>query len=149
MGIFSIANQHIRFAVKLATAIVLALFVGFHFQLETPRWAVLTAAIVAAGPAFAAGGEPYSGAIRYRGFLRIIGTFIGCIAGLVIIIAMIRAPLLMILVCCIWAGFVLDILAGTNRKLVRVGAGRLYRADHCDHHSAGTIAYAAVCRRTL
>ncbi|MDB6984696.1 hypothetical protein PM017_25065, partial [Escherichia coli] len=25
MGIFSIANQHIRFAVKLATAIVLAL----------------------------------------------------------------------------------------------------------------------------
>ena len=37
MGIFSIANQHIRFAVKLATAIVLALFVGFHFQLETPR----------------------------------------------------------------------------------------------------------------
>lgn len=105
MGIFSIANQHIRFAVKLATAIVLALFVGFHFQLETSRWAVLTAAIVAAGPAFAAGGEPYSGAIRYRGFLRIIGTFIGCIAGLVIIIAMIRAPLLMILVCCIWAGF--------------------------------------------
>lgn len=105
MGIFSIANQHIRFAVKLASAIVLALFVGFHFQLETPRWAVLTAAIVAAGPAFAAGGEPYAGAIRYRGMLRIIGTFIGCIAGLVVIIAMIRAPLLMILVCCIWAGF--------------------------------------------
>ncbi|EHJ80718.1 hypothetical protein LTSEBAI_4514, partial [Salmonella enterica subsp. enterica serovar Baildon str. R6-199] len=47
MGIFSIANQHIRFAVKLACAIVLALFIGFHFQLETPRWAVLTAAIVA------------------------------------------------------------------------------------------------------
>ncbi|STG50549.1 p-hydroxybenzoic acid efflux pump subunit B [Escherichia coli] len=150
MGIFSIANQHIRFAVKLATAIVLALFVGFHFQLETPRWAVLTAAIVAAGPAFAAGGEPYSGAIRYRGFLRIIGTFIGCIAGLVIIIAMIRAPLLMILGVLYLGRFLyLDILAGTNRKLVCVGAGRLYRADHCDHHSAGTIAYAAVCRRTL
>ncbi|VDZ71473.1 p-hydroxybenzoic acid efflux pump subunit B [Atlantibacter hermannii] len=61
MGIFSIAPQHIRFALKLATAIVLALFIGFHFQLETPRWAVLTAAIVAAGPAFAAGGEPWSG----------------------------------------------------------------------------------------
>lgn len=105
MGIFSIANQHIRFAVKLACAIVLALFVGFHFQLETPRWAVLTAAIVAAGPAFAAGGEPYSGAIRYRGMLRIVGTFIGCIAALIIIISMIRAPLLMITVCCIWAGF--------------------------------------------
>ena len=104
MGIFSIANQHIRFAVKLACAVVLALFVGFHFQLETPRWAVLTAAIVAAGPAFAAGGEPYAGAIRYRGMLRIVGTFIGCIAALVIIITMIRAPLLMLLVCSIWAG---------------------------------------------
>ena len=105
MGIFSIASQHLRFAIKLAFAIVLALFVGFHFQLETPRWAVLTAAIVAAGPAFAAGGEPYSGAIRYRGMLRICGTFIGCVAALVIIITMIRAPLLMIMVCCLWAGF--------------------------------------------
>jgi p-hydroxybenzoic acid efflux pump subunit AaeB len=66
---------------------------------------VLTAAIVAAGPAFAAGGEPYAGAIRYRGMLRIVGTFIGCIAALVIIITMIRAPLLMLLVCSIWAGF--------------------------------------------
>lgn len=105
MGIFSIASQHIRFAMKLACAIVLALFVGFHFQLETPRWAVLTAAIVAAGPAFAAGGEPYSGAIRYRGMLRVVGTFIGCIAALTIIMLMIRTPLLMLIVCCIWAGF--------------------------------------------
>ncbi len=105
MGIFSIANQHVRFAIKLACAIVLALFVGFHFNLETPRWAVLTAAIVAAGPAFAAGGEPYSGAIRYRGMLRIVGTFIGCVAALVMIIGMIRAPLVMLMVCCLWAGF--------------------------------------------
>ena len=105
MGTYTIAPQHLRFAIKLACAVVLALFVGFHFQLETPRWAVLTAAIVAAGPAFAAGGEPYSGAIRYRGMLRIAGTFIGCIAALVIIILMIRAPLLMMLVCCLWAGF--------------------------------------------
>ena len=104
MGIFTIATQHVRFAIKLACAIVLALFVGFHFQLETPRWAVLTAAIVAAGPAFAAGGEPYSGAIRYRGMLRIAGTFIGCIAALTIIITMIRSPLMMLMVCCIWAG---------------------------------------------
>lgn len=105
MGLLSIASQHLRFAFKLAFAVVLALFVGFHFQLETPRWAVLTAAIVAAGPAFAAGGEPYSGAIRYRGMLRIVGTFIGCIAGLAIIIVLIRTPLLMLMVCCIWAGF--------------------------------------------
>ncbi|PVF13247.1 p-hydroxybenzoic acid efflux pump subunit AaeB, partial [Yersinia pestis] len=75
----------LRFAFKLSFAIVAALFLGFHLQLETPRWSVLTAAIVSAGPAFAAGGEPFSGAIRHRGWLRIIGTFIGCIGGLVII----------------------------------------------------------------
>lgn len=102
---YFISRLHLRFAIKLAFAIVLALFVGFHFQLETPRWAVLTAAIVAAGPAFAAGGEPYSGAIRYRGMLRIVGTFIGCIAALIIITTLIRAPVVMLLVCCIWAGF--------------------------------------------
>lgn len=102
---YHISRLHVRFAIKLAFAIVLAIFIGFHFNLETPRWAALTAALVAAGPAFAAGGEPYSGAIRYRGMLRIIGTFIGCAAALVIIISFIRAPVVMLLVCCLWAGF--------------------------------------------
>ncbi|HEY0211724.1 p-hydroxybenzoic acid efflux pump subunit AaeB [Acerihabitans sp.] len=93
-----------RFAVKLTFAILLALFLGFHFQLETPRWSVLTAAIVAAGPAFAAGGEPFAGAIRHRGMLRIVGTFIGCAGALVIITLTIRAPVVMLLLSCIWAG---------------------------------------------
>ncbi len=93
-----------RFAFKLSFAIVLALFVGFHFDLETPRWSVLTAAIVAAGPAFAAGGEPFAGAIRYRGMLRIIGTFIGCIGALAIVTLSIRAPVVMLMLSCIWAG---------------------------------------------
>ncbi len=93
-----------RFAIKLTFAILLALFLGFHFQLQTPRWSVLTAAIVAAGPAFAAGGEPFAGAIRHRGMLRIIGTFIGCLGALVIITLTIRAPVVMLLLSCIWAG---------------------------------------------
>ena len=37
MGTYTIAPRHLRFAIKLACAVVLALFVGFHFQLETPR----------------------------------------------------------------------------------------------------------------
>lgn len=94
----------LRFACKLTFAVVSALLLGFHLQLETPRWSVLTAALVAAGPAFAAGGEPFAGAIRQRGWLRIIGTFIGCIGGLAIIILTIRAPVLMLLLCCLWAG---------------------------------------------
>lgn len=94
----------LRFPLKLTFAILLALFVGFEFNLETPRWAVMTAAIVGGGTAFIAGGDPFSGALRHRGMLRIIGTFIGCIAALVIMIATIRAPVVMLLLCCIWAG---------------------------------------------
>jgi len=94
----------LRFPLKLTFAILLALYVGFEFNLETPRWAVMTAAIVAGGTAFVAGGDPFSGALRYRGMLRIVGTFIGCIAALTIMIATIRAPVVMLLLCCIWAG---------------------------------------------
>lgn len=96
--------EFLRFPVKLTFALVLALMLGFHLNLETPRWAVMTAGIVAGGTAFAAGGDPYSGALRYRGVLRIIGTFIGCIAALTIMIATVRAPVVMLLLCCIWAG---------------------------------------------
>lgn len=95
---------HWRFAFKLTFAILLALVLGFHFQLQTPRWSVLTAAIVTADPAFAAGGEPFAGAIRHRSLLRIIGTFIGCLGALVIIILTIRAPVVMLLLSCIWPG---------------------------------------------
>lgn len=95
----------LRFPIKLTFAIVLALLIGFHFNLETPRWAVMTACIVAGGTAFAAGGDPFSGALRHRGMLRIIGTFIGCLAALTIMIATIRAPVVMLLLCCLWAGF--------------------------------------------
>ncbi|SFN26957.1 p-hydroxybenzoic acid efflux pump subunit AaeB [Izhakiella capsodis] len=96
--------HQLRFPIKLTFALVLALTIGFHFNLETPRWAVMTACIVAGGTAFVAGGDPYSGALRYRGMLRIIGTFIGCIAALAIMITTIRAPVVMLLLCCIWAG---------------------------------------------
>lgn len=94
----------LRYPIKLTFAILLALCVGFEFNLETPRWSVMTAAIVAGGTGFAAGGDPFSGALRHRGMLRIIGTFIGCIAALAIMITTIRAPVVMLLLCCIWAG---------------------------------------------
>ncbi|MBS0857377.1 MULTISPECIES: p-hydroxybenzoic acid efflux pump subunit AaeB [unclassified Tatumella] len=96
--------QYLRFPVKLTFAILLALMLGFYCNLETPRWAVMTAGIVAGGQAFAAGGDPYSGALRHRGVLRIIGTFIGCIAALTIMIFTAQAPVVMLMLCCAWAG---------------------------------------------
>ncbi|WP_241606044.1 p-hydroxybenzoic acid efflux pump subunit AaeB [Rosenbergiella epipactidis] len=97
--------QFLRFPVKLTFAVLLAMLLGFYFNLETPRWAVMTAGIVAGGQAFAAGGDPYSGALRYRGLLRIIGTFLGCIAALAIVMTTIRAPMIMLFLSCLWAGF--------------------------------------------
>lgn len=94
----------LRFACKLTLASVLSLLLGFYFGLPMPRWSALTAALVAAAPAFAAGGEPFSGAIRYRGWLRIIGTVLGSLCALLLMMLLIRAPLLMILLCCLWAG---------------------------------------------
>ena len=96
--------QFLRFPVKLTFAVLLALMLGFFCNLETPRWAVMTAAIVAGGQAFATGGDPYSGALRHRGILRVIGTFLGCIAALTIMIFTARAPVVMLMLCCLWAG---------------------------------------------
>ncbi|QYM92637.1 p-hydroxybenzoic acid efflux pump subunit AaeB [Dickeya zeae] len=95
----------LRFALKISLAVVMPLLVGFYFQMGSPRTAALTAALVISAPAFVAGGEPFSGAIRHRGILRIIGTFIGCFGALVIIMSTIRAPAVMLLLCCVWAGF--------------------------------------------
>lgn len=50
--------EFLRFPVKLTFALVAALLIGFHLNLETPRWAVMTAGIVAGGTAFVAGGDP-------------------------------------------------------------------------------------------
>ena len=35
--------EFLRFPVKLTFALVAALMIGFHFNLETPRWAVSSA----------------------------------------------------------------------------------------------------------
>lgn len=55
-------------------------------------------------PAFASGGEPMTGVLRFRGFLRLIGTAIGSVGAVVIICGLSRAPVLMLLACCLWAG---------------------------------------------
>lgn len=97
--------EYLRFPVKLAFALVSAMVIGFYFNLEMPRWAIMTAGIVAGGSAFSAGGDPYAGALRLRGILRIIGTFLGSAAALILIILFARTPSLLLLTACAWAGF--------------------------------------------
>ncbi len=97
--------DYIRFPLKLTFSVLSAMVIGFYLNLEMPRWAIMTAGIVAGGTAFAAGGDPYSGALRYRGILRIVGTFFGSVAALTLIIFTVQAPFLLMLLACIWAGF--------------------------------------------
>ncbi len=95
----------LRTALKLSVAVSLALFLGFHFQLSVPRWAAITAALVIAGPAFVVGEEPYAGAVLHRSLLRILGSLLGGLAALAIIMSTAPAPVLMLLLCCLWIGF--------------------------------------------
>lgn len=97
--------EFIRFPLKLTFALLSAMIIGFTLNLEMPRWAIMTAGIVAGGTAFAAGGDPFSGALRYRGILRIIGTFFGSAAALFLIMTTVQAPVLLMLLACTWAGF--------------------------------------------
>lgn len=100
-----IITLRLRTALKLSVAVSLALFLGFHFQLGVPRWAAITAALVIAGPAFVAGEEPYTGAVLHRSMLRIVGSLLGCLVALTIIMSTAQAPVLMLLLCCLWIGF--------------------------------------------
>ncbi len=145
MGIFSIANQHIRFAVKVSHRVWRCCWLSLPAGNATLGG---TDSGDCYGPAFAAR-EVNRTLARYAivAFCASSGTFTGCIAGLVIIIAMIRAPLLMILVCCIWAGFCTWI-----SSLVRIensyawGLAGYTALIIVITIQAGTIAYAAVCR---
>jgi Fusaric acid resistance protein family len=56
------------FAAKMTAAGLLALLVAFTFNLDQPRWALITVLIVA---------QPQSGLVLAKSFYRIIGTLLG------------------------------------------------------------------------
>ncbi|AKC32511.1 FUSC family protein [Candidatus Pantoea carbekii] len=94
----------LRFPVKLTFSLLLSLILSLYLDFGTSRWALITTTIVVGSVAFDTGGNPYSGTLRYRSILRIIGTIIGCIAAFVIIIFTVRAPVVMLLLCCLCVG---------------------------------------------
>ncbi|MCS3602974.1 MULTISPECIES: FUSC family protein [Buttiauxella] len=101
---YRISLHHLRFAFKLTFAIALSLVIGFGFDLDMPRWAVVTAIIITTAPAFIAGGEPFTGALRHRGLLRFAGTIIGCSSALIIVWVFIWSPLTMLIIGAVWTG---------------------------------------------
>ncbi|MBV8186511.1 MAG: FUSC family protein [Alphaproteobacteria bacterium] len=70
------SSRHAVFAAKTTISALLALWVAFRFNLDDPKWAVLTVFIVA---------QPQSGRVFAKGFYRIIGTLVGATVALVLV----------------------------------------------------------------
>jgi hypothetical protein len=64
------------FAAKTTAAGLLALLVAFTFDLDQPKWSLLTVFIVA---------QPQSGYVLAKGFYRIVGTVVGAAVALLLV----------------------------------------------------------------
>ena len=64
------------FAAKTTASALLALLVAFTFNLDQPKWALLTVFIVA---------QPQSGMVLAKGFYRLLGTLAGAAVALVLV----------------------------------------------------------------
>lgn len=64
------------FAAKTTASALLALLVAFTFDLDSPKWSLLTVFIVA---------QPQSGMVLAKGFYRVLGTIAGATVALVLV----------------------------------------------------------------
>ncbi|PRY65230.1 putative membrane protein YccC [Vreelandella songnenensis] len=81
----------VKFAIKTTLAMMLALYVALWFDLERPYWALMSAAFLQV--------RPMSGMVIEKGICQLGGTFIGAVAGIVImaLFAQARIPALITL----------------------------------------------------
>ena len=95
---------------------MLALYIGFAVGLAQPTWAMTTAYIVS---------QPLSGAVRSKALYRLLGTLLGGAAAIVLVPALIDAPVLLSLAVALWVGLCLGIslLDRTPRSYLMMLAG--------------------------
>jgi uncharacterized membrane protein YccC len=84
------------FAAKTTLSALIALFVAFTFNLDEPKWALLTVFIVA---------QPQSGLVLAKSFYRIIGTLIGAVVALVFVALFAQERVLFLGALALWVGF--------------------------------------------
>src|SRR5690349_1611994 len=84
------------FAAKTTASGLLALLIAFTFDLDQPKWALLTVFIVA---------QPQSGLVLAKSFYRIIGTVIGAAVALVLVSLFAQERALFLGSLAIWIGF--------------------------------------------
>jgi uncharacterized membrane protein YccC len=83
------------FAAKTTASGLLALLVAFAFNLDQPKWALLTVFIVA---------QPQSGLVLAKSFYRIIGTLVGAAGALLLVALFAQERVLFLGTLAIWIG---------------------------------------------
>ena len=83
------------YCLRTLTAIGVALYVAFALQLQAPLSSVITVLIVA---------NPVSGALVSKSLWRLLGTFIGASAAILLMAAFAQSPILFYLALSLWIG---------------------------------------------
>jgi uncharacterized membrane protein YccC len=104
------------FSIKAFLAAILAAYISFSIGLERPYWAFLTAYIVAA---------PLAGAVVSKALFRVIGTFIGATASVLMVPPLAHSPELLTLALASWLALCVfvSLLDRTPRGYMFVLAG--------------------------
>ncbi len=102
----------LAFSLRSWLASVLALFVAFYLQLDSPFWAAMAVWMVA---------QPTPGMAISKGFYRIVGTLIGSTMGVVLIALFAQTPELFIAALGVWTA-VTTVISNLLRNFMAYGA---------------------------
>lgn len=113
---FGIGRNEIIFALKAYVAAVAALWIALQLNLEKPYWAMGTAYVVM---------QPMAAAVTSKAVFRVMGTFLGAIAAVVMVPNLVAAPELLCLALASWVGLCLfvSLFDRTPRAYVAMLAG--------------------------
>ncbi|MDD2704476.1 MAG: FUSC family protein [Acidocella sp.] len=92
--------DELLFALKTFTGAMLAFYISCWLGLDNPYWSMATAFIVA---------NPFAGAMRSKAVYRFFGTLIGGTAAVVMVPALVDAPVLLCIAMALWVGLCLYI----------------------------------------
>jgi uncharacterized membrane protein YccC len=106
----------IIFSVNCYIATILALFVSFSLDLNSPAWAMITVYLTS---------QPLSGVLRAKALYRVIGTFVGGTAMIAIVPNLVDAPELTTLAIILWVALCVfvSLLDRTPRSYMFVLSG--------------------------
>jgi uncharacterized membrane protein YccC len=104
------------FALKVAAAAVLAMFLALWIDLPRPYWAIATIFITS---------QPLAGATRSKAFYRVYGTLLGAVVPVILVPNLVNAPELLTLAIALWVGVCLyfSLLDRTPRSYVLMLGG--------------------------